>query len=63
MCAAVLSDSDKFFRRGHTMHKIIFAVILALTFLQACNTMEGMGRDIRSAGGALEGSAEKHKAY
>jgi predicted small secreted protein len=35
-------------------------VIFAAT---ACNTIEGAGKDIKAAGGAIEKSAEKTKSY
>lgn len=38
---------------------VLFAV--AVTTLAACNTIEGVGRDIRSAGHAIEHSAERNK--
>ncbi|PWG64043.1 entericidin A/B family lipoprotein [Spiribacter halobius] len=37
------------------------ALLVALTMLglTACNTMEGLGKDIQSAGRALEGKADE----
>lgn len=31
--------------------------------LAACNTLEGIGRDARAAGGAIEGAAQRSKSY
>jgi predicted small secreted protein len=42
------------------------AALLALVGLFAvtgCNTIEGAGKDIKAAGGAIEKSAEKTKPY
>ena len=40
---------------------------LALPFLglalSGCNTIEGAGKDVKAAGGAIEKSAEKTKSY
>jgi entericidin B len=33
--------------------------LLAVLTLSACNTMEGIGQDIKKAGGALEDAAKK----
>ncbi len=41
-------------------HSIIALMVLALG-LAACNTFEGVGQDIESAGEALSGSASKTK--
>ncbi|WP_342708124.1 entericidin A/B family lipoprotein [Methylophaga sulfidovorans] len=47
------------------MMKLVALLIpLTLTlFLSACNTMEGVGKDVESAGDAIEDSAAKHKDY
>ncbi|MBQ0935831.1 entericidin A/B family lipoprotein [Ideonella paludis] len=34
-------------------------LILVLTALAGCNTMEGLGKDIQKAGESLEGAAKK----
>lgn len=42
------------------------AVFLMLCFtlaLTACNTMEGIGKDVEAAGDALENSAKDNKSY
>jgi predicted small secreted protein len=43
------------------------AVLLALVVVgvaaTACNTIEGAGKDIKAAGGAIEKSAGKTKTY
>lgn len=44
------------------MNKNIFIFLgLTVLFLTACNTMEGMGRDIKAGGKTLEKSAHKNK--
>jgi len=47
------------------MHKFILliAVLLTLGNISACNTVQGIGKDIEAAGGAIEGSAKKNKKY
>jgi predicted small secreted protein len=37
------------------------ALLLAAGFLAACNTVEGAGRDVSSAGNAIEGTAKDVK--
>ncbi len=42
------------------------ALLIPLTFtffLSACNTMEGVGKDVESAGDAIEDSASENKNY
>ena len=38
-------------------------LLAALPVLSACNTMEGIGRDFKSAGEAITGSASNAKGY
>lgn len=38
--------------------RILLSLGTALLLLSACNTVEGMGRDIRGAGEAISGSAQ-----
>ncbi len=40
---------------------LLSIIIISVFFLSACETMEGLGRDIQKAGGALEGSAKDSK--
>lgn len=35
---------------------------VSLTLLSACNTMEGLGKDIKQGGSSLENAASKSKA-
>ena len=46
--------------------KILFAILLTalggLT-LSACNTVEGVGEDVESAGDSLEDAAQNNKNY
>lgn len=46
-----------------TKKRIIFASVAALsiTVLSACNTVEGLGRDIQSAGGAISNTSSETK--
>ena len=39
--------------------KTVFALIAAVFVLAACNTVEGMGKDIQKAGETIEGAAKK----
>jgi predicted small secreted protein len=41
---------------------LVAGVGLAIA-LAGCNTIEGAGKDIKAAGGAIEKSAEKTKPY
>lgn len=47
-----------------TMTRRLLALALAAMMLglAGCNTMEGLGKDIQSAGRALEGEAEESDA-
>jgi predicted small secreted protein len=40
---------------------ITLAALLAVLGLSACNTIEGMGKDISKAGDAIENTAKKSK--
>ena len=37
--------------------------LLTLLGVSACNTMEGMGKDIEAGGDAIEDSAEENRNY
>ena len=39
--------------------KIFLLIIVAMLTLTACNTMEGLGKDIKSGGEAIEEAATK----
>ena len=41
---------------------LLSAVVFAVT-VAACNTIEGAGKDIKAAGGAIEKTAGKTKPY
>ena len=47
------------------LHKLILALALTCLGLTAagCNTIEGAGKDVKAAGGAIEKAAEKTKSY
>jgi len=35
--------------------------VLAMAVMSGCNTMEGVGKDVKSVGQSLESSADKNK--
>lgn len=39
----------------------LFVLMVLGMLVAGCNTMEGVGKDIKSGGEAIEESAEKHK--
>ena len=39
---------------------MLLALLVGIT---ACNTMEGLGKDVGAAGDEMEDSAQKHKNY
>ncbi len=41
----------------------IGAAFLLLFALSACHTVEGVGKDIKAGGGAIENKAEKNTSY
>ena len=44
------------------MKQIVFALNIALLLiLSSCNTIEGVGKDVESAGSAIKESAQKNK--
>jgi predicted small secreted protein len=48
-------------KRSNTMKKKIatfILVLLSLSILAGCNTMEGLGKDIKKAGEAIEDAAD-----
>jgi predicted small secreted protein len=40
---------------------LVAAALVTVLVLGACNTIEGMGKDIAKAGDAIEGAAKKSK--
>ncbi len=42
---------------------LLFLSLFISAFLSGCNTMSGVGKDVESAGDAIEHSAEKNKSY
>jgi len=44
------------------MTRILF-IIAALFALAGCNTIEGMGKDVKAGGAKVEGEAAEHKRY
>lgn len=45
------------------MKKFVLIAMTAMTLLSACNTISGMGKDVKAAGNAVSNTAEKNKAY
>jgi predicted small secreted protein len=44
--------------------KALIAILVGASFLLgACNTIEGAGKDVKAAGGKVEGEAKEHKKY
>ena len=45
--------------------KLILATMIgaSLIMLGGCNTVEGMGRDVKAGGQKVEGEAAEHKKY
>ncbi len=45
--------------------KVLFATLFAayVMVLSGCNTMEGIGEDVESAGDSVEDEAEENKDY
>ncbi len=39
--------------------KTLFVMLLGLFFLSACNTMEGLGKDVQKVGAKVEKAAQK----
>ncbi|MGE5615745.1 MAG: entericidin A/B family lipoprotein [Bacillota bacterium] len=44
------------------MSRLIIALV-ALFVLAGCNTVEGMGKDIKKGGEAIEKAADRNKSY
>jgi len=40
---------------------VLFALFASSMFVAACNTVEGAGKDVQSAGNAVSGTAEDAK--
>ena len=64
-CAPVLDPS---FFRGFIMLKRFFVTLLTMLTLvgaaatiTGCNTVEGAGKDVQQAGGAIRGEANEHR--
>ena len=43
--------------------KTILCIIAAMFALSACNTIEGVGKDVKKGGEAIEKAADKNKGY
>ena len=63
------SDSRcNFISKGFAMFKRVFAILLTLLSIAGaaatvtgCNTIEGAGKDVQQAGGAIRDEANEHK--
>lgn len=40
---------------------VLFSLLMSTLGLMACNTIEGLGKDIKAGGSAIERKAEEHK--
>ena len=45
------------------MKKFALIAVTAMTLLSACNTVSGVGKDVKAAGSAVSSSAEAAKTY
>jgi predicted small secreted protein len=63
MCVDLLDTHPK--RRLEMMIKLasILAVACVVLAVSGCNTIEGAGKDVKAAGGAVEKAADKAKTY
>ena len=43
------------------MKKFVLIAMTAMTLLSACNTISGMGKDVKAAGNAVSNTAEKRQ--
>ena len=45
--------------------KVLLAAMIGASFfmLGGCNTIEGMGKDVKAGGQKVEGEAQEHKRY
>jgi predicted small secreted protein len=46
-----------------TMKALIAAIMGASFLLGACNTVEGVGKDVKASGQKVEQEAKEHKRY
>ncbi len=44
-----------------TRTRLILFVLFSVLLVSACNTIEGIGKDIKSAGGSIEGAGKNGK--
>ncbi|WP_416189027.1 entericidin A/B family lipoprotein [Neisseria sp. CCUG17229] len=45
------------------MKKFALIALTAMTLLSACNTISGVGKDVKAAGNAVSNTAEEVKSY
>ena len=45
------------------MKKFVLIAMTAMTLLSACNTISGMGKDIKAAANSVSNTAENDKPY
>lgn len=67
---AIIAEPSQLRIREHPMYRKLLQILCMLTAtlalqlnLAACNTIQGAGKDIKSAGGAIEKKAEEKKSY
>ena len=41
----------------------LMAIVVATTLAAGCNTIEGVGKDVKAAGSSVEKAAAKNKLY
>ena len=61
-----MSSNELGERRSGNMAEKIVALLLLIGFavgIAGCNTVEGMGKDIKATGSAVEKAADKNKTY
>jgi entericidin B len=42
---------------------VLMAILAAAAFAAGCNTIEGVGKDVKAAGSSVEKAAAKNKPY
>lgn len=51
------------FTTGRSLIAVLIAAIVLSIAVAGCNTTAGLGEDMKAAGSAIEGKAEKEKSY
>jgi entericidin B len=61
-----MSSNELGERRSGNMAEKIVALLLLIGFavgIAGCNTVEGMGKDVKAGGQAIEKAADKNRTY